>query len=281
MSLNPFHSRTPRRPLQSLKLASLLGGIIGFGFGCVLTLEPIEPCASGSNNKLDDNGECECRIGYEWCDPDDATNLDCCDSDVGDTSGDGDGDSNTSVGDGDGDTATGDGDGDTGDGDGEPGDGDGDGDGDCTGVEFPPETCLPEEEGSVWCTNTDMAQPQCGQFFVCENGMWVEDTVAGDESCMFDNYDFSYGCYDNGMEVVFPCGDGSGAPCTDEPALCTDPDLITYCQFGKETTDSCLDFCQNEGIEGMTYEHGYCDDVTEPDNVACACCDLDQPGCGE
>ena len=58
---------------KHLKLATLFGGVLGLGIGCVI--EPIEPCDSGSNNKLNDEGTCECRIGYEWCDPDDPDDL--------------------------------------------------------------------------------------------------------------------------------------------------------------------------------------------------------------
>ena len=93
-------SLLPRHSLQSLKMAAMFGGIIGLGLGCVISLEPIEPCESGVNNKLDDNGECECRIGYEWCDPNDSTNLNCCDEDNaegGTGPGDGDGDSGDST----------------------------------------------------------------------------------------------------------------------------------------------------------------------------------------
>jgi hypothetical protein len=281
MSLNPLHART----LHSLKLASLFGGILGLGFGCIITLEPIEPCESGDNNKLDDNGECECRIGYEWCDPNDDSNLNCCDDDIADdTSGDGDGES---TGDGDGDQ-TGDGDGDqTGDGDGEPGDGDGepgdgDGDGDCEPGELPPETCIEDEEGLYWCTNSDPENPSCSQFFICEQGVWTENAAFMDDSCGFDGYDFAYGCVDNGMEVVFNCGVGSGAPCSDgDPAFCVDEDQIGSCVWGKETAESCLTFCQETGVDGQTYEFGDCDDITIPDMVACVCCDLDEPGCGE
>jgi cyclophilin family peptidyl-prolyl cis-trans isomerase len=259
MSLNPLHART----LHSLKLASLVslfGGILGFGFGCIVTLGPIEPCESGENNKLDDNGDCECRIGYEWCDPNDNTNLNCCDDDNADsaTSGPGDGDP-------------------TGDGDGDPGDGDGD----CTPGELPPETCTVEEEGYFWCTNSDATDPSCSQFFICQGGIWTENAGLMDENCMLDNYDFAYGCYDDGMTVVFECGDGSGAPCTDgDPAFCIDDDQLGTCVWGKETADSCLAFCMEEGIEGTTYEYGECDDITIPDMVACVCCDLDEPGCG-
>jgi hypothetical protein len=271
MSLNPLHART----LQSLKLASLFGGILGLGFGCVISLEPIEPCDSGSNNKLDDNGECECRIGYEWCEPNDATNLNCCDDDIGDGTGPGDGDGDTS-GDGDGDP-TGDGDGETsGDGDGDPGDGDGD---ECAPGELPPETCTVEEEGLYWCTNSEAQGPTCSQFFICQEGVWTENAAFMDESCVFDTFDFAYGCVDDGEGVVFECGLGTGAPCEDaDPAFCIDDDQIGYCLWNKETADSCLAFCQEEGIDMTTYEYGECDDSVV-DDVACFCCDSGDMGC--
>jgi hypothetical protein len=282
MSLNHRHS------LHSLKMAAMFGGILGLGFSCVISLEPIEPCATGENNKLDDNGECECRIGYEWCDPNDQANLNCCDDgnadDTGPGDGDtgpGDGDGDTGPGDGDGDTGPGDGDGDAGDGDGDAGDGDGDGDGDCLPGELPPETCTVEEEGFFWCTHTDMMGPECSQYFVCENGVWTENNAAMDEICIGDGYDFAYGCVDDGEQVFFECGDGSGAPCNnDDLPFCVDSDLYGYCQFGKETHDSCLIFCQEEGVEGQQFEWGECD-ASDPNDVQCYCCDFATPGCGE
>jgi hypothetical protein len=260
------------RTLQSLKIASLFGGVLGLGFGCVVTLQPLEPCESGSNNKLDENGECECRIGYEWCDPTDDTNLDCCETNNGSggTTGPGDGDGDNS-------TTNGDGDGSPGDGDGMPGDGDGDGD--CAGAQLPPETCSPDEEGFYWCTNDMAMGPECSQFFICMGGVWTESAAFMDESCVFDGYDFAYGCFDDGTNVVFECGDGSGEPCADsDPAFCVDMDQIGYCKYGKTTYDSCLTFCQTEGIEGQTYEYGECD-MSIPDDIACFCCDQGDPGC--
>ena len=270
---------------KHLKIAAVLGSVLGIGIGCVINFEPITPCDSGSNNKLNDAGECECQIGYEWCDPDDPNDLNCCDDDIGEgTSGN---TSNTTsstsnTGDGDGD-ATGDGDGDaTGDGDGDPATGDGDGDTggeSCDMVELPPESCTPEEEGFVWCTNSDEMAPQCGEFFVCIGGTWTNSPADMDASCEFDGYDFAYGCFDDGEQVVFECGDGSGAECTsDSPAYCVDDDQIAYCQFDKETWDSCQLFCEEVGIEGQLYEYGECDDSVEGD-VACFCCDSGDEGC--
>lgn len=44
-------------------------------------------CPTGSNNHLNATGDCECDVGFEWCVPDDADDLNCC------SGGDGDGDS--------------------------------------------------------------------------------------------------------------------------------------------------------------------------------------------
>ena len=277
MSLSQF--------VNTLKTATLFGAVLGLGIGCVITFEQIEPCATGDNNKLNDQGDCECQIGYEWCDPNDIDNLNCCDDDIGDgtttdtdpsttdpatdtdttdtdpatdtdTTGDGDGDT---TGDGDGDT-TGDGDGDT-----------------CEEPVLPPESCTPEEEGFYWCTNS--VSPECSSFFICEGGVWTENAGFMDESCQFDGFDFAYGCVDDGENVIFECGDGAGTACgNDDPAFCVDQDVIGYCQFGKETHDSCQLFCEEVGIEGVTYEYGECDDSVEGD-VACFCCDSGDEGC--
>jgi hypothetical protein len=260
------------RTLQSLKIAMLLGGGVGlgFGFGCVIV--PLEECETGSNNKVDENGNCECRYGYEWCDQDsESGDLHCCDSDIGDDETAGDGDEDP-TGDGDGD-----GDGDpTGDGDGD-GDPTGDGDGDGDPGTLPPDDCSDAEEGLYWCTHDQAMGPEGSKFFICESGSWNEDAGFMDESCMFDGYDFAYGCVDDGEAVLFECGDGSGEACEDEDAaFCIDADQIAYCQSGKQTWDSCLEFCQEVGVDGILYEFGECDE-TEP--VACFCCDAGDPGC--
>jgi hypothetical protein len=37
----------------------------------------LEPCASGSENHLDD-GVCVCNVGFVWCQPDGEATLQCC-----------------------------------------------------------------------------------------------------------------------------------------------------------------------------------------------------------
>lgn len=275
------------RTLQSLKLAALFGGVLGLGFGCVIELEQTEPCPTGDHNKLTDDaggdtkqtedGACECSVLYDWCDPNDPENLNCCsDSNADGTSGgpddDGDeiGDESTGDGDGDGDGTTGDG-----DGDGTTGDGDGDGD---PGT-LPPETCPPEEENAYWCTHDEAMGVEGSRFFICTDGMWVENQAVLEEDCAFNGFDFAYGCVDDGTQVIPVCGYGSGEPCNnDDPAFCVDDDQIAYCDASKETWDSCLAFCMETGIEGETFEHGLCDESI-PDDVACFCCDSGDEGC--
>lgn len=255
-----------------LRTSLLLGSLLGLSYGCLINVSPLEPCASGSNNKLDENDECVCRIGYDWCNPSDPTDLNCCDNGVADEVGDGDGDptstTNSSTTDSSSTTAS-----DTG----TDSTGDGDGDGD-TGT-LPPADCSVEEEGFYWCTHSEAMGAEGSQLFVCTNGSWVENAAVMDESCMFDGYDFAYGCVDNGVDVIFECGDGSGDACSaDSAAFCVDADQIAYCLNGKETWDSCLAFCQEQGIDGVTYEYGECDDSV-PNDVACFCCDSGDPGC--
>jgi hypothetical protein len=256
-----------------LRTSLLLGSVFGLGFGCVIELgPPAEPCATGEHNQLDDEGDCTCDIGYDWCDPSDDSNLNCCDNDIGDDEIDGDGDGPDDGPDDDVDT-----DDDVGTDSDSTGDGDGDGDGD-TGT-LPPENCEAEEEGFYWCTHSEAMGPQNSQLFVCTGGSWVEEAALMDESCMFDGYDFAYGCVDDGMSVIFECGVGSGDDCAeDAPITCIDDDQIAYCLDGKETWDSCLAFCQEMGIDGITYEYGECDD-TDPADVACFCCDSGDEGC--
>lgn len=255
-----------------LRTSLLLGSLLGLTYGCIITAA--EPCDSGNNNHLDANDMCVCDAFHDWCNPDDDTDLNCCEDDVADTGDVGDGD-----GDGDGDTnTTGDGDGDTNTDSGTDttGDGDGDGDGD---TNLPPADCLPEEEGFYWCTHSEAEGAEGSALYVCLDGVWTENNAEMDEACMFDGYDFAYGCVDNGVEVIFECGVGSGEACeAGSPAFCQDDDIIAYCQSGKETWDSCMSFCQEVGIDGITYEYGECDDSV-PDDVACFCCDSGDPGC--
>src|SRR5690606_39246134 len=121
--------------------------------------------------------------------------------------------------------------------------------------------------------------PEGSRFFICMNGVWVEDNAYLEDECEFLGWDFAYGCVDDGTDAIPVCGDGSGEPCTeDDPVYCVDPDQIAYCDMGKETWDSCLAYCQEVGVGGQLYEHGECDS-SNPDDVACFCCDAGEAGC--
>lgn len=258
-----------------LRSSLLLGALLGLSYGCFIDVSPLEPCASGSNNKLDENDECVCRVGYDWCNPNDPDDLDCCEDDVSDDEidGDGDGDPTTSSTDNTDNTDNTETTTDSGT------DSTGDGDGDSDTGTLPPESCTPDEEGFYWCTHSDAMGPAGSQLFVCSGGAWVEDAAVMDESCVFDGYDFAYGCVDDGDAVIFECGVGSGDACTeDSPVTCIDDDQIAYCLNDKETWDSCMTFCQEVGIDGVTYEYGECDDA-DPADVACFCCDSGDQGC--
>lgn len=255
-----------------LRTSLLLGSLLGLSYGCLINIGPLEPCDSGSNNKLDENDECVCLVGYDWCNPDDPEDLNCCstgNADDVDTSADNNTSNDNSEVDTTADSTDTTADTDT------TGDGDGDGD---TGT-LPPETCTAEEEGFYWCTHDEAMGPEGSDLYICMGGSWVLSNGEMDASCMFDGYDFAYGCVDTGTEVVFECGVGSGEACDDNSAVyCVDDDQIAYCLNGKETWDSCMAFCQEVGIDGVTYEYGECDDA-DPANVACFCCDSGDEGC--
>ena len=77
----------------------------------------------------------------------------------------------------------------------------------------------------------------------------------------------------------FECGEGSGEACSNnDPAYCVDDDQLGYCQYNKDTWESCQLFCETVGIDGQTYEYGECD-ASIPDDIACFCCDSGDEGC--
>jgi hypothetical protein len=247
-------------------------------------------------------GECYCDIGYEWADPGDPENLDCveemmkegecdepgnvemngicycddnlswCSSDPNDFSccedpGHNDAGTDDSADDvadtGDTGIDTG---ADTG-----PDDTGPDPD---TGVEPDPLDCT--EDGLNFCSNTEEQGPEGSRTWVCMGGEWVEDSTVGDQSCMFDGFDFAYGCVSTSDTVQFVCGDGPGTPCDGDAASCNDTDIISYCLYGKLSEDSCFRICTEDGDDMMvTYEHGQCD----AEAMECFCCDEGDEGC--
>ena len=194
-------------------------------------------------NSTEIGGRCFCDPGYDWCDPDDVNDLTCCE-DGGGTGTDG--------------TDT-------------------DGGGKCApGVPPPDGAC---EEGLWYCTNVDENCLEDSQFFVCQGGVWVEDTDTPDLSCVDDGADFAYGCWDDGQDILFGCGDGPGSACTMDDDVCASTDAIHFCEMGRLTEASCSAICQDEGDGTTTYDHGEC--AEDGGDVLCECCDFDEAGCGD
>jgi hypothetical protein len=307
---NPFHK---------LLWATVLGGLAGIGIGCVISVGP-QDCSEcgntgcnsqvvndvcvcdpgyefasedendfdcdripgkagdescGGNDNIHLEGEvCVCDNGYTWCNADDLNDLTCCE-DPEQAPGDGtDGMTSSDDATASGDTAV---DG-TVDETGEP-------PGMCeqteppgNGVEPDPAECT--EDGLVFCSNNAEEGPAGSHYWECAGGAWVESTTAGDESCQFDNFDFAYGCIDDGASVTFVCGVGPGTPCSGPECngCAEDGDTIQFCEDGKLGADSCLRICTEEGDEqGVTYDFGSC--VVTDSTSECACCDEGDEGC--
>jgi hypothetical protein len=277
--------------LKSARLASLFGFFTALTLGCVVTIgdggKPGGECPE-INNHLEGD-KCYCDDGYSWCDALDDSDLTCC-LDSNDTSNPTNNPSNdnTSNNDTTSDVPTG---------------GTDTSNSDGTTTETPPTTgttgpnptdCVIETELPGSC-DVDMGEaylclqasdPACdvegSKYYICEGGVWVEDTSSGDESCKFDldnDGAFSYGCRLDGNTIQFECGVGPGTPCdSNSDSTCTTDSEIEYCVFGKTTTADCLFQCQTVGDDDMvTYDHGYCGEQ-DSSNV-CICCDEGDDGC--
>ncbi len=226
--------------------------------------EMAKPGACDEPNNVEIDGTCYCDDGFSWCSSD-PNDFSCCE-DPGHTSvGTGDDGSGDDVADDVADDGSDTG-ADTGIDDTGP-------DPD-TGVEPDPLDCT--EDGLNFCSNTEEQGPEGSRAWVCMGGEWVENSTIGDESCMFDGFDFAYGCVSMGDTVQFVCGDGPGTACEGDSASCVDADIINYCLYGKLSEDSCLRICTEDGDDmGVTYEHGQCD----AEAMECFCCDAGDPGC--
>lgn len=218
---------------------------------------------------------CVCDSGYNWCNPNDDDDLSCCEDDMQvDPTGTATDSGPTSETDGDTDDPTDDTADDTADSTGDPDT--------CEQVESPWNGVEPDdaeciEDGLVYCSNNDIEGPAGSRYWECSGGMWVENLTAGDESCQFDNYDFAYGCVDDGTSVTFVCGTGPGTPCSGpECNGCADDDVIQFCEDGKLGSDSCNRICTMVGdADGITYDFGFCVDEAND----CACCDEGEKDC--
>lgn len=229
----------------------------------------------GGNDNIHLEGQvCVCNNGYNWCN-DDVDDLSCCIDD--DQAPDDGTDGNTSSDDdptagseesADGSTVD-----DTGD---------------------PPETCEETEVpwngvepdaadctdlGIVFCSNNEQEGPLGSRYWECDGAAWVENPTYGDMYCQDDGFEFAYGCYDNGVDVIFPCGIGPGTPCSGpECDTCADEDRWEYCSDGRLVATSCLELCTMEGDDqGATYDFGFCGlDNGVPQ---CICCDEGETDC--
>jgi hypothetical protein len=282
-----------------MRLSTLLSArtaVFGFfssmALGCVLTVgdggKSSDECPD-PNSELD-NGKCFCNFDYTWCFPDDDKDLTCCPFSSDTTNNPSNATPGTTsnpattddVPTGGTDTGT------------PPTSG--------TTTETPPtsgttgapptdcvadtspanEPCNADNGENFLCLTADNIDcgPEGSHYYVCMNGVWVEDTAAGDESCKIDQgADFSYGCTLNGNVVQFECGTGSGAACdSGSSGQCTSDKDIEYCLYGKTTTADCLYLCMVVGDADMvTYDHGYCGE--QEGDLSCICCDEGDAGC--
>ncbi|HWB81359.1 MAG TPA: hypothetical protein VG755_40630 [Nannocystaceae bacterium] len=237
--------------------------------------DPIEPKDGQCDqpNSYEAGGQCYCDSGYNWCSPSDPNDFSCCLDDAQDTLASGTGDTGdmTATGNDTGSTDTG-------------ADSSGDSSVDETGGVSPdPSQCTAETEGTYFCSNTDAMGPENSMMWQCLSGLW---NLIGqpdlDALCMFDGYDFAYGCTDDGDMAGSAgpvCGYGPGTACEGDATACETDDLLNYCQFGKLSQSSCLAVCQDP-MAKMTYDFGYC--AEDPDAMGafdCFCCDEGDEGC--
>jgi hypothetical protein len=267
--------------MQFSTLKSARVGLFGFfsamGLGCVLTVGETGN-TSGKTGECEPNSdlvgdECFCDIGYEWCNPDDQDDLTCCPSQ-------GTSDPGTST-----DPTNGTTEGTTTD---EPTSGTTqdvpttsgttDTPSECVVEQAPPASCDPNTENFLCIAASD---PSCevegSKYYVCQDGQWVENTTDGDESCKADGFDFAFGCEDDGQMVNFVCGVGPGTACdSGAAATCNADTALEECIYGKLTSTDCLTFCMEIGIDGVTYDYGYCGDQG---GNTCICCDEGEDNC--
>lgn len=227
---------------------------------------------------------CFCKIGYTWCNPSDPDDLSCCEEGV--TTGPvstvttdptGDASSTTSPVT-SGSTSDGSTSGSTSDGsttDGSTSDGTTGGPV-CPGPQPPPDGC---NDGSYWCTVPEVCGPAESELYRCVGGAWTLDDMLAKQSCLFDGYDFTYGCVDGGKDIEFLCGDGPGTPCVEgDPSACVDDKTLSECKWNKTTHYDCFTICTEQGDSmGVLYDYGYCGE--DMGQTGCLCCDMGEPGC--
>jgi hypothetical protein len=240
--------------------------------------EPAPPKPGSPSDCVEDyhvqvGDQCYCVSGFEWCNPSSNDDLTCCESSGG------------SGGPGPGDDGSGDDGGSETVGDPTVGDETG-GTGVCSedpppfiGFEPLPEECTAEVEGGFFCTNTQEQGPAGSTLYTCMGGRWVETPEQLDADCEFEGAQFAHGCVDTPEGYMPVCGDGPGTFCDGEGCNeCADDDVLNTCEYGnKLEATSCATFCQEVGIDGITFETGFCD--ADDQGPFCSCCDSGDEGC--
>jgi len=271
---------------KSGRLASLLGFLSAVAVGCVVTIgdggKPGSECPDPNSSKKGAD-QCVCNAFYEWCKPNDDTDLTCCKSatsasgvsDTNDTTGgttDGTATDGTATGGTTSDVPTTTDTPTTSEGTtGEPLD--------CSASASVPESCDPDVENFL-CVQAD--DPVCGpegsKYYVCDNGTWAQDPTGPTGNCIDADWDFAYGCIDDGNMIVFECGNGPGTPCSGNATSCNGDNELNFCQYGKLGAVDCLIECMQVGDGGgVTYDFGYCD--VQRGEAQCICCDEGEDGC--
>lgn len=275
-----MHSTT----LKFTRLSALFSFLSSAAIGCVISaggggksFGDGEECPD--TNSYYDAGDCFCDSGYDWCKPNDDSDLSCCISQT--TNGNDDTSNNTNNTDGqtDGTTTTD-----------EPTSGttaevpttsESGTTGDpleCVVDATPPGSCDENTENFL-CLGAADAEcgPQGSQFYICMNGAWVEDPTGPDANCKADGFDFGYGCVDEDMMVQFVCGVGPGTACDDNGPTCNGETDLEECFYGKLSVTNCEAYCMEVGDGTMTYDYGYCGE--QQDVTSCICCDEGDEGC--
>jgi hypothetical protein len=270
--------------LNSGRLVSLFGFFSAVALGCVIT---VGDGGKGSNNGScpDENSrydaekdECFCDINYDWCNDDDISDLSCCVDNTSNTNSNSDptgnptsnSESNT-----DGTTTN------------EPTSGTTEEIPTTSGTTGDPLECVVEESPPGSCGEGEdflclqASNPACeiegSKYYVCTNGVWVENPNGPDESCVADGFDFAYGCENGETMVEFVCGIGDGTPC-EGGDTCNGETLLETCYYGKLGSTDCTAQCMEFGDMNMvTYDYGYCGE--QRDETVCICCDEGDEGC--
>ncbi len=266
--------------LKFTRLTALFSFLASAAVGCVISVGDGGKSFDGEEcpdpNSDYDDGKCFCDFGYDWCDENDNSNLDCCVSQT--TNGNDDTSNNTNNQTDDGtttddptsgtteDVPTTSNSGTTGD------------PLECTVDASPPASCDANTENFL-CLQA--SNPECSsvgsKFYICENGTWVEDPSGPDENCKADGFDFGYGCLDIDMMVQFECGIGPGTDCSEGPTTCDGETKLEECYLGKLNVTDCEAYCMEVGDGMMTFDYGFCG---EQDGAnACLCCDEGDEGC--